>query len=190
MPISYTRRLRSLFASLLAAIALPLSAGEIITAKVNHQDKRFFIEIEALIDADSRVVKRLLTDYNNLTRLNDIIKESYTMYSLDDVNHRVYVKTETCISFYCKSLTQVQDVEELPGNVIVATVVPAKSDFDYAHARWKIMAEDKRTRVFFSSDLKPSFWVPPLIGPPLIESKLRDEALRTFDGLERIAGKF
>lgn len=168
----------------------PLQAGEVITAKVNHEDKRFFMEIEALIDADSTIVKRLLTDYNQLKRLNDTIKESYTMYSLDDVSHRVYVKTETCISFYCKSLTQVQDVEELPGNVIIATVVPEKSDFDYAHARWKIVAEGERTRIFFNTDLKPSFWVPPLIGPPLIESKLREEALRTIEGLERFAGKF
>ena len=167
-----------------------LQAGEVITAKANHQDKRFFMEIEALIDAESTIVKRLLTDYNQLKRLNDIIKESYTMYSLDDVSHRVYVKTETCISFYCKGLTQVQDVEELPGNIIIATVVPEKSDFDYAHARWKINAEGNRTRIFFNTDLKPSFWVPPLIGPPLIERKLREEALRTIEGLERLAGKF
>ncbi|WP_126452334.1 hypothetical protein [Sulfuriflexus mobilis] len=167
----------------------PLQAGEIITAKVEHQEKRYFMEIEALIDADSIIVKRLLTDYNHLQRLNDIIKQSYIIYSLDDVSHRVYVKTKACITFFCKSIVQVQDIEELPGDVIVATTVPEKSDFDYAHARWKIRAEGDRTRIYFNTDLKPSFWIPPLIGPPLIEGKLRKEALRTIEGLERLAGK-
>lgn len=179
----------SLAAGLLLGQLLPVQAGEVITAKVDHQDKRYFMEIEALINADSIIVKRLLTDYNHLKRLNDIIKQSYIVYSLDDVSHRVYLNAESCITFFCKSITQVQDIEELPGNVLVATVVPAKSDFDYAHARWKIRAEGARTRIFFNTDLRPSFWVPPLIGPPLIESKLREEALRTIDGLERLAGK-
>lgn len=180
----------SLTVSLLLGLLLPVQAGEVITAKVDHRDKRYFMEIEALINADSIVVKRLLTDYNHLKRLNDVIKESYIVYSLDDISHRVYLNAESCITFFCKSITQVQDIEELPGNVIIATIVPEKSDFDYAHARWKISAEGARTRIFFNTDLRPSFWVPPLIGPPLIESKLREEAIRTIEGLERLAGKF
>ena len=162
-------------------------AGEVVTATVRHHEERYFMEVEALLEADSRHVKQALTDYNHLKSVNDIIQESHIMYSLDDVSHRVYVKTRTCIAFFCKTIVQVQDVEELAGNVIVAQVVPAKSDFEYAHARWKITPAGKQTRLHFSTDLKPAFWVPPLIGPPLLERKLRQEVLRTIDGLERLA---
>lgn len=176
--------------ALLCLSLFPLSsyAGEVITASVEYVDKRYIMEVEALISADVHKVKSLLTDYDNLTNLNDAIRESYTVYSLDDISHRVFVRTEACVSFFCKNITQVQDVEELPGNVIIATVVPKKSDFDYAHARWKISPEGERTRVRFNTDLKPSFWVPPLIGPLLIEKKLRDEVLSTIEGLEKLAG--
>ena len=163
-------------------------AGEVITAKVENFDNRYIMEIEVLITADTDKVKALLTDYDNLTLLNDAISESYTIYSLDNFTHRVFIRTEACISFFCKNITQIQDVEELPGNIIIATVVPDKSDFDYAHARWKITPSGNKTKVNFSTDLKPSFWIPPLIGPLLIESKLRDEALSTIEGLERLAG--
>lgn len=179
--------LKYIIVSGLALAGASAHAGEIVTATVSHDEKRYFIEVEALLDADSRLVKRALTDYNHLKSVNDIIQESYVMYSLDDVSHRVYVKTRTCITFFCKTIIQVQDVEELAGNVIVAQVVPEKSDFEYAHARWKISPAGKQTRIHFSTDLKPAFWVPPLIGPPLLERKLRQEVLRTIDGLERLA---
>jgi hypothetical protein len=163
-----------------------LYAGELVHASVKHDDKRYIVEIEMLLDAGLAHVQRLLTDYDHLTRLNSAIRESNLIYSLDEHTHRVHVVAEACVSFFCKRISQVQDVEELPGGVIIATVVPEKSDFDYAHARWKISAEGLRTRISFNTDLKPSFWVPPLIGPLLIEKKLREETLATLEGLERL----
>lgn len=178
-----------LFASLcLSFISMTAVAGEVITAKVEHNDKRYIVEVEVLIKANAKKVKALLTDYNRLTLLNDSIRESYIVYSLDDFSHRVFVRTEACVSFFCKTLVQVQDVEELPGNIIIATVVAEKSDFDYAHTRWKITAVGQQTRVNFNTELRPSFWIPPLIGPLLIEKKLRDEVLNTIEGLEKLAG--
>ena len=167
---------------------MPSLAGEVITAKVENDDKRYMVEVEVLISADVDKVKALLTDYDNLTLLNDAIRESYIIYSLDDSSHRVFVLTEACVSFFCKKITQVQDIEELPGNVIIATVVAEKSDLDYAHTRWKISKLGQRTKVNFNTELKPSFWIPPLIGPLLIERQLREEVLNTIEGLERLAG--
>ena len=162
-------------------------AGDIIEAKVGNEDKRYFVELEVVINADSQHVYKLLTDYENLTKISDSIKESRLIYSLSDNDHRVQVKTKACITFFCKTINQVQDVEELPGMVIITTSLPAKSDVEYAHARWKITAEDGLTRINFNSDLKPSFWVPPVIGPPLIERTLRNEALTVIEGLESLA---
>lgn len=171
---------------LLCLFGTTLYAGELVHARVEHKDKRYIVEIEMLIDAGLVHVQRLLTDYDHLTRLNSAIRESNLIYSLDDHTHRVHVVTEACVTFFCKRISQVQDVEELPGGIIITTVIPEKSDFDYAHARWKISAEGGRTRISFNTDLKPSFWVPPLIGPLLIEKKLREETLATLEGLERL----
>ena len=183
----YRKLLNTFFICLCLSITMAGQAGEVVIAKVEHEDKRYFVEIEVLLDADNKRVQALLTDYDQLTLLNNSIKESHTIYSLDDSTHQIQVVIEACITFFCKRITQIQDVEELPGGVVITTVVPAKSDFDYAHARWKITAEGKRTRISFSTDMKPSFWVPPVIGPLLIKGKLEDEALQTIEGLERLA---
>jgi len=163
------------------------NAGEIIEASVEHKNKQYFISIEAVINADSQRVYSMLTDYENLTQLSDSIEESQLVYSLSDNDHRVRVQTEACVTFFCKTINQVQDVEELPGMVIVTTSLPQKSDVDYAHARWKISSSNGFTHISFSSDLKPSFWVPPVIGPPLIERALRNEVISIIEGLETLA---
>jgi len=165
---------------------ITVNAGDIIESKVEHKDKQYFVTLEVVINADSQQVFRLLTDYENLTSLSDSIKESRLIYSLSDNDHRVQVKTKACVTFFCKTINQIQDVEELPGMVIITTSLPEKSDVEYAHARWKISAEDDFTRISYNSDLKPSFWIPPVIGPPLIERTLRNEALAVINGLESL----
>ncbi len=177
----------TLLTGLLCLVSNIGSAGDIIEATVTSQDKRYFINLEVVINADANRVYNILTDYNNLSRISDSITESNLIYSLSDNDHRVKVSTKACVTFFCKTIVQVQDVEQLPGNVIITTSIPTKSDVDYAHSRWKVTEEDGLAHISFNSDLKPSFWVPPLIGPPLIERALRNEALAIIDGLETLA---
>jgi hypothetical protein len=41
--------------------------------------------------------------------------------------------------------------------------------------------------VLIRSAVEPDFWIPPFIGPWLIERKLRSETLETVRNLERLA---
>lgn len=170
-------------------LSLPVGsfAAEIQHAAVAHIGKRYQVELDIIIDADSHQVYKLLTDFNNLKQLNDNIIESYKVYSLSDTDHRVFVRTEGCITFFCKEVTLVEDVEELAGGVIINTAVPEKSSVAFAHTRWKVTPMGHRTRLEYNTDLKPNFWIPPLIGPPLIEKTLRGEALTIAENLESLA---
>jgi len=182
--MSFSKIITLFFISLISKLSY---AGEILEAHVGHTDKQYFVSLDVVINADASRVYKILTDYDNLTKLSDSIKESRVIYSLSDNDHRVQVKTKACVTFFCKTINQVQDVEELPNNVIITTALPDKSDVDYAHARWKVTSENGLARINFNSDLKPSFWIPPVIGPLLIERTLRNEALAVIDGLEELA---
>jgi len=172
-----------------ATLSLPTYsvASEIQRATVEHVGKRYLVELEILIDADRDQVYQLLTDFENLAQLNKNILESYKIYSLSDSQHRTFVRTEGCVTFFCQEVTLVEDIEELPGGVIINTAVPEKSTVTFAHTRWKVTAVGKRTRLEYNTDLKPNFWIPPLIGPPLIEKALRNEALTIAANLEKLA---
>lgn len=174
-------------AFLLFMLTHPLYAGELISALVEHDDDRYVLEFDMRINANPESVYTLITDFDHLNQLNDSIQHSKLVHSVDENNHRVSVTSKACVLFFCKIIRQVQDIEEINREVVVATVIAEQSDFDYAHARWHIRAEDKGTRITFNADLKPSFWVPPLIGPAIIKRKLEDEVLTTIETLEKLA---
>jgi len=174
---------------LLLSLLLPtaVQAGEIVFSEIEFRDGRYFIEVEAVVTGNADIVYDLLTDFDNLTLLNPDIKESRLVYSLDDQTHRTHIIAESCITFYCQKITLEQDVEEIANGIIVTTVDAEKSDFVYGHARWKVIDEFRQTRIKYSNDLKPKFFIPPLIGPLLVKQKLEEEILTTIQGLETLA---
>ena len=73
---------------------------------------------------------------------------------------------------------------------IVPRVLPQMSDLRYGLARWRMSAcadDRRRTCLEFKAELEPDFWVPPLIGPWLIQRKLHQEAIVTAEGIEKLA---
>ena len=169
--------------------ASAVSAGELIHSSVEHDSNRYILEFEMRISANPQRVYELITDYNKLDQVSDSIEKSELLSSKDEQHHRVRVVSDACVLFFCKTIKQVQDIEEINKQTVISTIIPEQSDFDYAHARWHIQKEGAGTRVSFNVDLKPSFWVPPLIGPPIIKSKLEDEVRSTIENLERLANK-
>mgnify|MGYP001827531772 FL=1 len=89
--------------------------------------------------------------------------------------------------FFCRELVQVQDVSELPNGYIIVTVLPEMSDFAYSKNVWRIRALNDRTRVTYSADLVPDFWIPPLFGTAVFKNKLLDESRQVIENLERLA---
>jgi hypothetical protein len=162
-------------------------AGEVRKAEVEHDDGRYMVEIDVLINARDDAVHKILTDYAHLARVHENIKKSELLFSLDEHTHQVRVVAEACITYFCKSMVQTQDVQETDAHTIIVTAVPEKSDFVFAHSRWKILPAGNATRVIFNTDLKPKFWVPPVIGPYLIKKKLHSASLETIINLEKLA---
>ena len=170
-------------------LASTAAAGELVSSSVEHDDNRYVLEFDMRINANPLRVYELITDYNHLGRVNDSIEESELLVSLDDHNHRVRLVSDACVLFFCKTIRQVQMIEEINNQIVIATVIPEKSDFDYAHARWHVRPENGGTRIMFNADLKPSFWVPPLIGPSIVKSKLENEVIGTIENLETLANQ-
>ena len=48
-------------------------------------------------------------------------------------------------------------------------------------------AEGEGTLLRWQLSLEPGFWVPPLIGPPLLERSLKAEGRRSAAGVEKLA---
>ena len=161
-------------------------AGEVLDSNVGTHEDHFLLRIDMLIDADTERVYQLLTDYAHLDQLSQSITRSEVLES-QPPNYRIRVTTDGCMLFFCRELVQVQDVTELNDGYILVTVVPEMSDFSYSRNLWRIRNQKGRTRVTYSSDLVPGFWIPPLIGTSLFKHKLLEETRLLIENLERLA---
>ena len=102
---------------------------------------------------------------------------------------RVRSVVRVCILIFCKRVVQVQDVTLVDDHTVVATMVPGAGDFRAGLSRWELTAVGAATELHFTQVFEPDFWVPPLIGPWLIEKKLVREVAETAMYIEVKAGE-
>lgn len=162
-------------------LSQPSIAGEVLDSHVGTHEGHYLLRIDMLIDADTDRVRQLMTDYAHLDRLSDSITRSELLES-NTPHYRVRVTTHGCVIFFCREVVQVQDVSELPNGYIIVTVLPEMSDFAYNITVWRVRALNDRTRVTYSSDLVPDFWI-----PPFFKNQLLEEARQVIENLERLA---
>jgi hypothetical protein len=90
--------------------------------------------------------------------------------------------------FFCKQIRQVQDIVEYSPALIKATILPELSDFESGSARWDLVVADEVTYMQFSTEVDPSFWVPPLIGTWLLEREMTKQVQETAMYIEQKVG--
>ena len=162
---------RLLCAALLAAPLLS-RAGGVLDSSVSDEAGVYSLSIEALIDAPAEMVYRLITDYDHLHDINPAIRESRIQRTYSPVKHRIRTVTRVCVLFYCRDVTQRQDMVQSPGYTIDAYILPQGSDFHRGRGQWRLTAEGDATVMHFHAELVPAFFLPPLIGPWLIRREM------------------
>lgn len=175
----------------LLACAYPASAAEIQSLHVAHDGVRYHVEMEVKLQAPSVASYAVFATPGDLPKINPAVQQVRVIGHRGDEQARVYTEVRVCALFYCKLLHQVQDMRYAPrsdGGDLHAEVLPAQSDFSYGRADWHFRPDGAATHLHFSAELEPAFWVPPLIGPWLVERSLREEAQRTSAGIEQLAG--
>ncbi len=172
---------------LLLGACAPGGAAQIQRLEVTRVDDRFSLVLNAHLQVPPDAVWNTLTDYPNLHRLSESVLQSLELPRDGAGGHLVYTLSHVCVWIFCKDLEHLQRVSEAGSGLLEADSVPEGSDFTYGHTRWVLTPEAGGTRFELTIRLEPDFWVPPLLGPFLIQSGLRSTALDALQGLEREA---
>jgi hypothetical protein len=162
-------------------------AGTIELLETTHANGRYTVSFEVVLDAVRDRVWPIMTDYERLPRVSKIITESRILKQTDANHHRVGVTLEACVLIFCKTIKRVVDIEARPQTEITVTDDPAFSNFSYAVERWRVAAEGPRTRLNYTAEVVPDFFIPPLIGPPVVKYFLRREIRLTALEVEALA---
>jgi hypothetical protein len=170
---------------LFPALAAPAT---ILRTEATHDDDRYKLTFEVVLNAERDKVWSIMTDYNRLTRVSKVIVESRILKKEDENRHRVGVTLHACVLIFCKTMKKVVDIQAWPQNDIIVIGDPALSDFSYSVERWRVVAEGAKTRLYYSAEMVPDFFIPPLIGPWLMKSFLQKEIKATAIQVEALAG--
>ena len=179
----------------ITAIALLLcmhaaAAAEVQSVAVSREGDRYHVDLRARLDAPTEQAYAVFSDYRNLPAINPAVRSATVLGVNADGTTRLATEVHLCAAFFCRELKQVQDMHRIhEGDALGlnADVLPQLSDLRYGHAEWRMRPCAGGTCLHFSADLEPAFWVPPLIGPWLIQRKLGTQAITTSEGIERLA---
>ena len=176
--------------ALLALLLVPFAAGagEVVESSVALDAGIYSVDVLVRIEAPLEVVFQAITDYVRLTVINSSILESYIVETQGADRYRVFTRVKFCVLFFCKQIRQVQDMVEYNPARVIATILPELSDFDSGRASWDLVVADDVTYMQFSTEVDPSFWVPPLIGTWLIKREMIKQVKETAMYIEQKAG--
>lgn len=162
------------------------AAGKVLDSSVQHEAGVYRLSVSASIDAPLATVYRVITDYDNLAAISPSIIASHSVATDDPRIHRVHSVIRVCILVFCKRVVQLQRVEQVDSRTIEAVMLPDGSDFRHGVARWQFTEAAGTTVLVFFEELEPDFWVPPVIGPWLIERELVREVAQTVEHIEQL----
>ncbi|MBL6750537.1 MAG: SRPBCC family protein [Nevskia sp.] len=180
---------RFLLPALLLA-AGPAAAATVETLGVSRQEQRYEVDLRARLDVPAPAAYAAFADPARLPQINPAVQRVQVIGRNADGGLRLFTEVRVCVAWYCRSLRQVQDMRYAPlpdGGSMNAVVLPLQGDFRAGHAEWEFRAADAGTRLHFHAELEPAFWIPPVLGPWLVERSLRREAESTSAGIERAA---
>jgi Polyketide cyclase / dehydrase and lipid transport len=170
-----------------AALTGKVRAAEFYAFTVTHNEDRYQVSADVFLAAPLPQVYAVLTDYDHLTRIGGVIRESRILKQVDAHTYIVFVESHGCVLFFCQTIRQTQQVTQLTPQDVVADAIPDKSDVKMSSSSWHLDPQDHGTRMRWEITMQPNFWIPPLIGPPMVEHALRLEGRSMAEGLEKLA---
>jgi hypothetical protein len=161
-------------------------AAEVHTLEVHYVDGALNVQLDAELNARVAALRSVLSDYRNLSLLMPVVQNSKVIAGAPPGWTRVHAELQGCIWIFCRDLDHVMDVKRDDNGRSLAKTVPGAGDFASGTIRWHLQAVGKyRSRLVLNAHLVPDIWVPPLIGPYLIERKVRHQFFLAVSRLER-----
>ena len=175
-----------LAAGFLAAPAYPYDLREL---NIGHQGADYRVSLDAELAAPAAAVYARLADFAALSALNPSLQVRALSPPSADGRQHLVSQAEFCVLGLCQMLRHSQQVHSLwsgqGGSIVAVTEPPPASDFQSGESDWTVsVVGEGRSRLRFESRLRPDFWLAPVLGPWMLERRLREETLITVQRLE------
>lgn len=176
-------------AIVLGAVTMGLiaAAATLASVVVDYDAGRYELDADAFLAAPREAIFVVLTDYDRFGRISSTYKEYGFMDPMPDGTPVIFTRMEGCVLVFCRSLTRVERLESEAPGFIRTVALPDKSDFHHSVSEFRLNSEAGGTRVLYHLEMEPKFWVPPLIGPWILQRKLARGGADAIQRIERLA---
>ncbi len=169
------------------AMTAVCQAAEMQGVDVQYRDGHYYVTSEVRMHVDQVSAFEIFLDWDIATEFSSVIIESRNIEADATGQRGYYVKNRACVLFFCKSTVRQGYVQSDPYSMIRAVADPEKSDFEVSDENWSFRADGDSTLVQYTLDMKPAFWIPPIIGPIIIKRKLAKDGEEAMGRIEAIA---
>lgn len=175
---------------LLGASALinPVAAIEVRAFQVARDGERYHLHSDMVVRASLERVNRILHRFDQIPSLDPDISEVTVLGTNPDGSVRMRLAARQCFLWICIPYGWTQDVSLLPSGDIYARMVAGGGDIESGWIRYRTEARENGTRLVVDAEIDASGIVfPAALIEPLMQARLRDEALETARLVEQAA---
>ena len=170
---------------LLGSSIIPATAAEILDSKINLKNGIINYQFNASVDSTPNAVFNTLSNHKYLPQLNKHIKSS-AQESRGTKTIRLF-KLEKCILNFCFDLNFEEEIKFL-ANSMSMVIIADGSSFHSGKSKWVTKKISKnQTGISITGQLKPKFWIPPVIGVYFLDKVFNEQINETMANLERQA---
>jgi hypothetical protein len=159
----------------LAAVAVPATAAvsdEDIIVHVRKDGQEIVVDVDCPVRASLQVVWDVLTDYDNMSRFLSHVQVSSVHGRVDNVL-TVRQKGRTTTGPFSFAFDNVREVELRPYTEIRSHLI--SGDLKAFAFTTRFVSVGEIVHIVNSGRYTPNIWIPPLIGPALIEAETRSQ---------------
>lgn len=164
-----------------------LEAAELRSVAIDRVDGHYKLTSRVWFDANIDALYAVLVDYDFATAFSSFIVESRNLEADANGQRGFYIRNQGCVWFFCASFERTGRVETEALTFIRSTADPEASDFRFSLEEWRFEVDGDGTLVAYDFEFEPKFWIPPLIGPYVLQKKLETDSVRAIHRIEAIA---
>jgi hypothetical protein len=176
------RVLAAVLLAVLPVSAWSLNADQDIVVRVQKSGQNIAVDVDCPVDAPSWVVWEVLTDYDHMAQFISNLEFSGVEDRVDNVL-RVHQKGKASRGPMTLTFDNVREIELVPYGEIRSRLI--SGDLKASEFTTRIVEVAARIHIVNSGRYTPNMWVPPFIGPALIQAEtqkhfgeIRTEILR------------
>lgn len=166
------RALLALLIAALSASAWGFNPNQDIVVRVEKDGQRIAVDVDCPVDAPWAIVWEVLTDYDHMAQFISNLQYSGVEEGSDNVL-RVRQQGQASRGPLTLRFDNVREVELVPRREIRSRMI--RGDMKESNFVTRIMEVNDRIHIVNAGRYTPNVWVPPLIGPALIQAETQKQ---------------